>query len=150
MTLCLHQFATLWTTCLCVLLSLTFSIAAIVLSSERLLNMVLQSHLSSSSSDVSAPFAAKQLGNPTLSGVQTLRISPNKAIKALTTVCPEHRERKAPEVGGLQRVSRRFEMKLLQTPNETCWPAGWRLRVTRATPSTGVKGGLQNLSLIHI
>ena len=92
---------------------------------------------------MSAPFAAKQLGNPTLSGVP-LRISPNLAMKALTTVCPEHRERKTPDVGGLQCVSRRFGMKFSQTPNETCWPAGWRLRVTRATSSTGVKGGLQN------
>ena len=126
-------------------ISVTCSIAAIVLSSERVLNMVLLSTSSSSSLDVSVPFAAEQLGNPTLSGVQTLRISPNFAIKALTNVCPEHRERKAPEVGGLKCVSRRIEMALSQTPNEA-WPAGWRLGMTCATSSTRVKGELQNES----
>ena len=65
---------------------------------------------------MSAPFAAEQLGNPSLSGVQTLQITPNLAIKALTTVCPEHREKKTPDVGGLQRVSRRFEMELSLNP----------------------------------
>ena len=114
------------------------------LSSERVLNMVLYSHSYSSSLDVSAPFAAEQLGNPTLSGVQTMPISPKLAIKTLTAVCPKHRERKTPDVGGLKCVSRRFEMTLSQTPNKTCWPAGWRLRMTHATSSTGVKGGLQN------
>ena len=148
MTLRLHQFATPWTVRACTYsYLLTFSIAPIVLSSERVLNMV-QFHSSSSSSSsslyLSAPFAAGKLGNPTLSGVQTLRIIPNLAVNTLTTVCPEHRERKTPDVGGLQCVSRRVEMTLSQTPNGICRSAGWRLRVTRATSSTGVKGGLQN------
>ena len=33
---------------------------------------------------------------------------------------------------------------VMQTPNRICWPAGWRLGVTRATSSTGLKDGLQN------
>ena len=122
---------------------MTSSIAAIVLSSERVLYSIVIKFVLIVVGFVCAIFSGAAR-KPHLEWRPDPADKSKLGRQGLDNCVPRAQRKDDPDVGGLQCVSRRVETKLSRTPNRICWPDGWRLRVTRATISTGVKGGLQN------